>query len=193
MFKIIYIKTIFIFLILSSCQSNQNYDDVIFDYSQFNSITFLVDSIEIQNNYSSTYEEKNIDYIMENSPSKRLIEWINNNVKGLGAENKLVIMINNASIESKKNESEIKLLGITKKKNEILYELKYEAKFNLYDNSNNLIGETEVKTTRSTTSSSNISLLERDRVLDNLVKNSLKDFADKANKTSIEFLGKYIF
>jgi len=183
---------LFIFTFIFSCKSTEMVEKVVFDYFQFEKITFLSNSIDINNNYNPTFEEPYIDHQMNQNPSYRLIEWINNNVKGVGTENKLIIIIKEASISTEEIESEKKISGIFKKPNEIKYELNYELLFMMYDDFDNTIGKANVKINRSTTSANLISLDERDRILDNLVYQGLRDLIDKSNVTIKKYLIEYM-
>ena len=83
-------------------------------------------------------------------------------------------------------------MGIVKKNKEIKYNLEYLATFNIYDDYDNLLAYTEVKSKRSTTSSSSISLYEKEKILNDLVYKSLKDFTLKSQELSKKYLNEYI-
>ena len=144
--------------ILYSCQSIEVSEDIVFDYEQFTKLTFMSNDIEVKNLYNSNYNDPFIDHVMDKNPSARINEWINNNVKGFGVEKKLIITINDASIITEKVESQKKIAGISKKIKETQYNLNFEVIYSLYDDTDVLIANTEVKVTRSTTSADLISL-----------------------------------
>ena len=94
--KIHLITLIFIcFLILSSCQKTVIYDDVVFDNSFLNNISIIAEKKEIQVSYESIFSEPFIDHVIETSPTKRVILWLEDNINHFGTENKLVINIQN--------------------------------------------------------------------------------------------------
>lgn len=197
MLKVIRNKLFYLFLLIllvQSCKTIEKPYDIIFDYTQFQKLTFLTGEIEIQNTYNPKYEKPYLDHLLINSPYKRLSDWMNNNIKGFGIENKLVILIKDASIQSSEIESDTKIAGIIKKPNEIKYILNFEVMFIIYNDLNSLIGKTNVKVNRTTTSasSSEISLAERDQILEDLIYNSLTDFTIKSNESVNKYLKKYI-
>ena len=179
-------KTSFIFiviislLVLSSCQNTQLLEDVVFDNSLLNKITVNAENKEINVSYETTFDEPFIDHVMETLPTTRIISWLENNISNFGTENKLVIDIQNASIARKDINSKINVAGIVKKQNEYLYELNLEVFFILYHDSSQIIATTKTEVLHSTTSSKFISLNERDRILDNLTKDALKELSNKS-------------
>ena len=178
--------------ILYSCQSIEVSEDIVFDYEQFTKLTFMSNDIEVKNLYNSNYNDPFIDHVMDKNPSARINEWINNNVKGFGVEKKLIITINDASIITEKVESQKKIAGISKKIKETQYNLNFEVIYSLYDDTDVLIANTEVKVTRSTTSADLISLNERDKILDELVYKSLMDLGKKSDELLKMYMKGYI-
>ena len=177
--------------VLYSCQSVEIVENVVFDYAQFPKLTYLANSIEINNKYEPTYEEPFLDHLIDTNPSSRISEWIESNVKVFGVENKLVITIEEASISYLYFKSEKKIANILYKPNEVKYDLKYEIVFNIYNDSDIRVANTVVKITRSTTSLSSISLYEREQILNDLVYKSLKDLANKSEELSRKYLIEY--
>ena len=167
-------------LVLSSCQNTQLLEDVVFDNSLLNKITVNAENKEINVSYETTLDEPFIDHVMETLPTTRIIFWLENNISNFGTENKLVIDIQNASIVRKDINSERNVAGIVKKQNEYLYELNLEVFFILYNDSSQILATTKTEVLHSTTSSKFISLNERDRILDNLTKDALKELSNKS-------------
>lgn len=181
-----------IFYFLNSCQSVEKIDNVVFDYSQFSKLNFLTNAIEVNNKYKVILDEPFVDHILEISPSTRMVDWINNNIKIFGVERKIVIEIIEAAIIESEISSEEKIIGILKKPNEIKYSLKFDTVFSIYDDYDNLLAKTQVKVQRSITSPKSISLYEREQTLEELVYKSLKDFALKSEELSKKHLNAYI-
>ena len=193
--KIYRITLIFIcFLILSSCQKTVIYDDVVFDNSLLNNINIMAEKKEIQVSYVSILNEPFIDYVMETSPTKRVIWWLEDNINHFGTENKLVIDIQNASIVRKGIDKEVKVnvAVIVKNQSDYLYELNFKILFLLYDDSDQILATTKVEVSRSTTSSQFISLNESTRILDNLILDSLRDLSNKSIELIKLHMSKYI-
>jgi len=180
-----------ILTILHSCQSVEVVENVVFDYEQFPKLTFLANSIEINNKYKPTYDDPFVDHLIDTSPASRITEWIESNVKGFGVQNKLVITIEEASISYLDFRSKEKIAGILYKPNEVKYDLKYEIVFNIYNDFDIRMANTVAKVARSTTSLSSISLYEREQILNDLIHKSLKDLAIKSKELSKEYLSGY--
>ena len=191
LFNIKFLLFFITLILLQSCKSVEVVKQKEFDYSQFEKITLLSNNIEIVNEYTPTYDKPFIDHTLEITPIDRLSEWINNNIKGLGVENKVIIIINDSSISVSQIDNNEKVMGIVKKQNEIKYQLKYNVMYILYDDSDTIIGKTNVKIERSTTSGTQISLKEKDIILNNLIYYSLEDFVMKSEESINKYLGEY--
>ena len=170
------------FFIFSSCQKNEFLDEIFFDNSLLNNISFIAEKKEIKISYDTTFDESYIDHVMIISPAQRINSWLENNINNFGTFNKIVIDINKASITRKEIDSKIKVevAGISKEKKEYIYELNFKVLFHLYNDSDQVLAITEAEVYRSTTSSLFISLNERNRILDNLTLNALKDLSNKS-------------
>ena len=181
--KLNFLLSIFLcFFIFLSCQKNEFLEEIVFDNSLLNSISFTAEKKEIKVSYDTTFDESYIDHVMAISPAQRINSWLKNNINNFGTFNKIVIDINKASITRKEIDSKIKVevAGISKEKKEYIYELNFKVLFLLYNDSDQVLALTEVEVYRSTTSSLFISLNERNRILDNLTLNALKDLSNKS-------------
>ena len=181
--KINFLLSIFLcFFIFLSCQKNESLEEIVFDNSLLNSISFIAEKKEIKISYDTTVDESYIDHVMVISPSQRINSWLKNNINNFGTFNKIVIDIKKASITRKEIDSKIKveLAGISKEKKEYIYELNFKVLFHLYNDSDQVLAITEAEVYRSTTSSLFISLNERNRILDNLTLSALKDLSNKS-------------
>ena len=183
------ILTFVCLLVLLSCQKTELLEDVVFDNSLLNKININAENKEIKVSYETKFNEPFIENVMEILPKIRIISWLENNIINFGTENKFVIEIQNASIIRKDINREVNVAGIIKTQNEYFYELNFEVFFILYNDSNQIIATTKTEVFRSTTSSKFISLNERDKILDNLVMDSLIDLSNK----SVELLKIHMF
>ena len=189
--KINFLSFIFLcFFIFLSCQKNEFLDEIVFDNSLLNDISFIAEKKEIKISYDTTFDESYIDHVMIISPAQRINSWLENNINNFGTFNKIVIDINKASITRKEIDSKIKVevAGISKEKKEYMYELNFKVLFLLYNDSDQVLAFTEAEVYRSTTSSLFISLNERNRILDNMTLNALIDLSNK----SVELLKKHM-
>ena len=183
------ILTFVCLLVLLSCQKTELLEDVVFDNSLLNKININAENKEIKVSYETKFNEPFIENVMEILPKTRIISWLENNIINFGTENKFVIEIQNASIIRKDINREVNVAGIIKTQNEYFYELNFEVFFILYNDSNQIIATTKTEVLHSTTSSKFISLNERDKILDNLVMDSLIDLSNK----SVELLKIHMF
>ena len=188
------IITFICFLVLSSCQKTEFLEDIVFDNSLLNNISFIAEEKEIKVSYETNFNETYIDHVMEISPTMRISSWLENNINNFGTFNKIVANIQKASIIRQEVDSEIKIKvgGITKKQNEYLYELNFEVLFLLHNDNDQLLATTKVEVFRSTTSSKFISLNERDRILDNLTLDALRDLSNKSVELLKMHMTEYI-
>ena len=107
-----------------------------------------------------------------------------------GLENTLRINILDASIKRFEEEN------IDAKKFETKeiykYQLFYLLEFNLYDNSDYLIASTIVESNRSTTSGKFISILESERILDELILEALRDLSTESLVLIKQYMQDYV-
>ena len=181
--KLNFLLSIFLcFFIFLSCQKNEFLDEIVFDNSLLNSISFIAEKKEIKISYDTTFEESYIDHVMIISPAQRINSWLENNINNFGNFNKILIDIKKASITRKEIDSKIKVevVGISKEKKEYIYELNFKVIFLLYNESDQVLAFTEAEVYRSTTSSLFISLNERNRILNNLTLNALIDLSNES-------------
>ena len=73
-----------------------------------------------------------------------------------------------------------------------LFEINYLVEFELYDDSNFLLGNTSIETSRSTTSSKNISLNEIDLITNDLIFNALNDFTKEIKSMLKLYISEYV-
>ena len=189
-YKFIFFTIIVIFF--HSCKTVEKTNNIVFDYEQFSKITFLSSEIEIVNEFNQQFEEPYLDHLVNKGTNSRLTDWLNGNILGIGNENKLLISIIDSAVQGNKIPSTTKLVGIFKKPDEIEYLLNLDVNFFIYDDSNNLLGKTNVKLKRTTTSASRISLSERDRILEDLIYISIKEYTIKVEENVNKYLKSFV-
>ena len=92
------ILTFICFLVFSSCQKTEFLEDIVFDNSLLNNISFIAEEKEIKISYETTFNETYIDHVMEISPTMRISSRLEKNINNFGAFNKIVANIQKASI-----------------------------------------------------------------------------------------------
>ena len=184
---------IFIFIILvfiSSCQKVEILDPIVFDYNQFTKVSINAEKKNTIILYEPKFVEPFIDHSLENSPILYFNNWTKNNIQTYGTKNYFEINVIDASV--KKTE----IPNIDSKKYEektiFLYEVNYLVEFVIYDDTNFKLASTIVEANRTTTSGKYISLIETERIIDNMIHKCLKDFSNKAKELIKDHMNQYI-
>ena len=175
--KVLNLFILAIFIV--SCKTS-TLEKIVFDHSNLNKFSFNVYEKKIKISYKSTLNDSFIEHVMKTSPAERVHAWLENNISNFGTMNKLEVNIQEASVLRKEITTEKKVAGVMKQQDEYLYELNFLVKFNLYNDDKKLLATSDIKVSRSTTSSEFISLNERDHILNKLTLNSLNDLSDKS-------------
>ena len=173
-----------------SCQPVEIIEPVTFDYSKLDKISISANEIIINSEYKPKFSNKNIEDQIPNPPINIIKEWNNQNILNFGKENKLIINILDASIIKQ----EVNNIEAEKyeEKTVFKYKIFFLVEYELYDNSNFLIANTTVESSRSTTSKKYISLNERDIVINNLLHDALKDFIKETKSMMNTYMFGYI-
>ena len=181
---------VIISLYMLSCQPIEIIEPVTFDYSKLDKISISANEIIINSEYKPKFSNKNIEDQIPNPPINIIKEWNNQNILNFGKENKLIINILDASIIKQ----EVNNIEAEKyeEKTVFKYKIFFLVEYELYDNSNFLIANTTVESSRSTTSKKYISLNERDIVINNLLHDALKDFIKETKSMMNTYMFGYI-
>ena len=184
---------IFIFIILvfiSSCQKVEILDPIVFDYNQFTKVSINAEKKNTIILYEPKFVEPFIDHSLENSPILYFNNWSKNNIQTFGTRNHFEINVIDASV--KKTE----IPNIDSKKYEektiFLYEVNYLVEFVIYDDSNFKLASAIVEANRTTTSGKYISLIEVERIIDDMIYKCLKDFSKKSKELIKDHMKQYI-
>mgnify|MGYP006428326073 FL=1 len=179
-----------LFAFIISCQPIEQIEEVVFDNSQLSKINILSKDIEVKTTFEKKITDPYIGHTLRIEPSQRIANWINDNFKAIGNENKLEVVILDSSLL--KTEIENKDTKNFDEKKNYKYELFYLIEFNLYDDSNNLVASTLVETIRSTTSGVYISIQNTEKVIDDLVYLSLLDLSLESNKLLKQYMSDFL-
>ena len=183
-------KRFVFFFVLLSCQPIEIIEPVVFDNNQLSSISINAKNIEIKQTYEPKFTDPYIDHSLEQPPIERIKSWIQTNVNTFGKKNELKINILDASIKK------IEEQNLKAKKFEATdiykYELFYLIEFSLYDDTSYLIASTIVESFRSTTSGRFISILETEKIIDDLILESLRDITKESKRLIILYMSDYI-
>lgn len=181
---------LFFFTFVFSCQPIEKIDHVVFDNNQFSNFNIFSNTIEITNIFEEKISEPYIGHTLKVNPSQRIISWVNDNFNAIGNENIFNVTILDASITQTKFENnEAKNFD---EKNNFKYELFYLIEFNLFDDSKNLLASTLVEASRSTTSGIYISIQEKEKIIDDLIYQTLIDLSFETELLLTKYMGVYI-
>ena len=183
-------KRLVFFFILLSCQPIEVIEPVVFDNNQLSSFSINAVNIEIKQTYELKFTDPYIDYSLKYPPVERLKSWIQSNVNSFGTKNLLKIDILDASIK-KFEEQDLKAKKF-EERDIYKYELFYLIEFNLYDDSSYLIAATIVESFHTTTSGRFISISETEKIIDNLILESLRDISKESKKLLNLYMSDYI-
>ena len=177
-------------LVVFSCNKIEVLDQIVFDYNQLPKIVLSAEQKKITETYEAKFSDPFIDHSLIKPPKEHLKSWIDSNLAIIGTENKLIINI----IDSSLTKSEVENANAKKyeEKTIYLFEINYLAEYILYDDSNAILSSTTVETKRSITSGKFISLMESDRIIDNLILDALTDFAKKTEELIKIHMSGYI-
>ena len=180
---------VILFFVLS-CQPIEILKPIEIDISNFEKISINTKEIEINTKYNPVFAKKNIEDQIQNPPIELMIKWNNENIIKLGNENKLVINILDASI----TKNEVENIDAKKYEEKIIYkyEIFYLVEYQLFDDSDILLANITVESSRSTTSKKYISLNERELIINDLTYNSLKDFSMEAKSLFETYMLEYL-
>ena len=180
----------FLFLFHYGCQPIEKIDHVVFDNSQFSRFDILANSIEIIEKFEKKISHPFIGHTLKIGTNQRIINWVNDNFKAIGNENKFTVIILDASLTQ--TEIENKDAKNFDEKNNYKYEIFFLVEFNLFDDSNNLVSSTLVETTRSTTSGLYISIQEKENIINDLIYQALFDLSTESNYLLRKYMSDFI-
>ena len=176
--------------IIFCCQPTQKIDKFIFDYSRFENFSISAKSVTLNNLYEQSFSKSNIENQIKVSPNKRLQKWLKKNFQIFGNENKLIINILDSSI------SRYEIENVDAKNYEektiYKYEVSYLLEFELYDNSNYILSNISVESSRSTTSNKYISLNELENIVDLLIFNAIQDLSSETKYLLNKYMSEYL-
>ena len=182
--KILIILSLFLF----SCQKTEFIEEIIFDNNLLKKININAKEIEINNLYDLSFSDPFVDHFMSSTPVNRVESWLQDNVVKFGNSNLLVIDIIDASITQNKIIKNSNKKYEINKKEEYIYEINFVLNFNLIDDNNLILSSVNVKVNHTTTSGDYISIGERNKLLDLLTLQALRNLSNK----SLELLEKHM-
>ena len=179
-----------ILFIIYSCQPVEFVKPVVIDHSILEKISINAKDITLNIKYNPVFSDENIEDQIEKSPLDIITFWNNTNIDSFGNENKFVINIIEASIFKK----EIDNIDAKKyaEKTIFHYEVFFLVEYELYDDSDFLLANTTVESSRSTTSQKYISLNETEIIINNLLILAMRDYVNETKNQLSIYMGDYL-
>ena len=184
------INFILLFFFIISCQPIELIQPTEFDNSRYEKISFNAKEKTLVIKYNPIFSDENIEDQLSNSPLDIITSWMNENVNNFGSQNKLIINILDASILKK--EAENKDAKKYEEQTVFKFEVFFLVEFELYDNSDYLLANISVESSRSTTSQKYISLNETELIINELINKTLYDFVKETKSMSKLYMSEYI-
>ena len=184
---------IFVFLLfffIHSCNSIEISEITQFNYDDFSKIIISADSKKLNQEYSPIVNDFYIDYSLEVSPSNHIYNWFENNIKIVGSDNSFKLNIIDASL--KKTEIPNESLEKYKEETIFLYELSFFVEFLLYDDFGNILTNIVVENKSRLTSGKFVSLIESEKLINELIFNSFEEFTKKSKELIYIHMNNYV-
>ena len=173
-----YIITLFLLVFISSCATRDNYLIKNINFEGYKPIKIDASELIIEQLYISNIEYPYIDHLVKqdlvaiiNNWSAARLSAIENNNSGI-----LQLVINIASIKAFKINKEIKIEDFFSSKAAMNIEMNLDITINLLDKSGNKISYVDLKVFKSQELGNNISLLEKDYLIQEMSESLIKDF-----------------
>ena len=173
-----YIITLFLLVFTSSCATQDNYLIKNINFEDYKPIKIDASELIIEQLYISNIEYPYIDHLVKqdlvaiiNNWSAARLSAIENNNSGI-----LQLVINIASIKAFKINKEIKIEDFLSSKAAMNIEMNLDITINLLDKSGNKISYLDLKVFKSQELGNNISLLEKDYLIQEMSESLIKDF-----------------
>ena len=173
-----YIITLFLLVFTSSCATKDNYLIKNINFEDYKPIKIDASELIIEQLYISNIEYPYIDHLVKqdlvaiiNNWSAARLSAIENNNSGI-----LQLVINIASIKAFKINKEIKIEDFFSSKAAMNIEMNLDITINLLDKSGNKISYVDLKVFKSQELGNNISLLEKDYLIQEMSESLIKDF-----------------
>ena len=173
-----YIITLFLLVFISSCATHDNYLIKSINFEGYKPIKIDATELIIEQLYISNIEYPYIDHLVKqdlvaiiNNWSAARLSAIENNNSGI-----LQLVINIASIKAFKINKEIKIEDFFSSKAAMNIEMNLDITINLLDKNGNKISYLDLKVFKSQELGNNISLLEKDYLIQEMSESLIKDF-----------------
>ena len=173
-----YIIILFSVAFLSGCVSKENYLIKNINFDNYKSINVDASNLIIDYLYTSNIAYPFIDHLVKQNLISLINEWASARLKPVQVNNtgNLKVIVNNASIKAFLINQNTKIEEIFVSNAAINIEMNLDITIDLLDENANRISYVNVKVFKSQELGDNISLLEKDYLIQEMSRSLIKDF-----------------
>ena len=173
-----YIITLFLLVFISSCATHDNYLIKSINFEGYKPIKIDATELIIEQLYISNIEYPYIDHLVKQDLVAIINNWSAARLSAIENHNSgiLQLVINIASIKAFKINKEIKIEDFFSSKAAMNIEMNLDITINLLDKNGNKISYLDLKVFKSQELGNNISLLEKDYLIQEMSESLIKDF-----------------
>jgi len=173
-----YIIILFSVVFLSGCASQENYLIKNINFDNYKSINVDASNLIIDYLYTSNIAYPFIDHLVKQNLISLINEWALARLKPVKVNNtgNLKVIVNNASIKAFLINQNAKIEEIFVSNAAIKIEMNLDITIDLLDENANRISYVDIKVFKSQELGDNISLLEKDYLIQEMSRSLIKDF-----------------
>ena len=174
----IYIIAFFVLFFLSACVKQENYLIENINFDNYKAVNIDASDLIIDQLYISNIKYPYIDHLVKQNLIFLISNWAEARIKPLEVNNSgvVIVVINIASIKAFSLKKNVKIEDIFSSNAAINIEMNLDITINLLDKNGNKTSYLDLKVFKSQELGDNISLLEKDYILQEMTKSLIKDF-----------------
>ena len=151
-----------------------------------------VANIEVRNEYQAPQKAPNIEHVFPVTPAEAMSAWTNDRIKAVGAANRLLVTIKEASVVESKLPTTQGFKGLFTNDQAGKLEANLVVDVRLYGSRNVSLASTEVRANRHATVPENISLSGRDDLHYSMTRALMNDLNAELEKNMHQYFSQYI-
>ena len=174
----IYIIAFFVLFFLSACVKQENYLIENINFDNYKAVNIDASDLIIEQLYISNIEYPYIDHLVKQDLIFLISNWAEARIKPLEVNNSgvVIVVINIASIKAFSLKNNVKIQDIFRSNAATNIEMNLDITINLLDKNGNKTSYLDLKVFKSQELGDNISLLEKDYIIQEMTKSLIKDF-----------------
>ena len=174
----IYIIAFFVLFLLSACVKQENYLIENINFDNYKAVNIDASDLIIDQLYISNIEHPYIDHLVKQDLIFLISNWAEARIKPLEVNNSgvVIVVINIASIKAFSLKKNVEIEDIFSSNAAINIEMNLDITINLLDKNGNKTSYLDLKVFKSQELGDNISLLEKDYIIQEMTKSLIKDF-----------------